>query len=76
MSKPVAVPEWKPVEGRNYGDILDFLTVHVKGMQTDHIVSGLYIDRRTMNKYDYEEDAKGKRHCFEVTPREHTRNSG
>ena len=27
-------------------------------MQMDHLGSGLYIDRRTLTKYDYEEDAK------------------
>jgi hypothetical protein len=66
MSEPAAVLEWKPTEGRNYVDILDSLTARIKGMQIDHLGSGLYIDRRTMKKYDYEEDTKGKRHYFEV----------
>jgi hypothetical protein len=58
MSEPKAIPEWKPREGRNYVDVLDSLTVRINGMQIDHLGSGLYIDRRTMKKYDYEEDAK------------------
>jgi hypothetical protein len=66
MSEPEAVPEWKPSEGRNYVDILDYLTARTKGLQMDHVGSGLYIDRRTQKKYDYEEDAKGTRHYFEV----------
>jgi len=66
MSEPEAVLEWKPTEGRNYVDILDSQTARIKGMQIDHLGSGLYIDRRTMKKYDYEEDAKGRRHYFEV----------
>jgi hypothetical protein len=36
-------------------------------MQIDHLGSGLYIDRRTGKKYDYEEDANGRRHYFEVS---------
>ena len=71
MSEPEAVVEWKPVVGRNYVDILDSLTARIKGMQIDHLGSGLYIDRRTMRKYDYEEDAKGKRHYFEVPLQQH-----
>jgi len=66
MSEPEAFVEWKPAEGRNYVDILDPLTARIRGMQIDHLGSGLYIDHRTMKKYDYEEDAKGKRHYFEV----------
>lgn len=66
MSEPEAIPEWKPTQGRNYVDVLDPLTVRVKGMQINHIGSGLYMDRRTTKKYDYEEDAEGKRHYFEV----------
>ena len=55
MSEPEAVLEWKPSEGRNYVDILDYLTARTKGLQMDHVGSGLYIDRRTQKKYDYEE---------------------
>jgi hypothetical protein len=73
MSEPEAILEWKPTEGRNYVDVLDSLTVRIKGMQIDHLGSGLYIDRRTMKKYDYEEDAKGKRHYFEVPLQQHIR---
>jgi len=75
MSEPSSVLEWKPTEGRNYVDILDSLTARIKGMQIDHLGSGIYIDRRTMKKYDYEEDNKGKRHYFEVPPQQHARNS-
>jgi hypothetical protein len=75
MSEPVAVLEWKPTEGKNYVDILDSLTARIKGMQIDHLGSGLYIDRRTMKKYDYEEDTKGKRHYFEVPLQQHVKNS-
>jgi hypothetical protein len=35
-------------------------------MQIDHLGAGLYVDRRTGKKYDYEEDVKGRRHYFEV----------
>lgn len=66
MSEPQANPEWKPTEGRNYVNILDSLTARIKGLQMDHLGSGLYIDRLTQKKYDYEEDAKGARHYFEV----------
>jgi hypothetical protein len=66
MSEPKAVPEWEPTEGRNYVDVLDSLTVRINGMQIDHLGSGLYIDRRTMKKYDYEEDSKGVRHYYEI----------
>jgi hypothetical protein len=66
MSEPKPTSEWKPTEGRNYVDILNFQTVRIRGMQIDHLGSGLYIDRRTRRKYDYEEDAKGNRHYFEV----------
>jgi hypothetical protein len=75
MSEPSSVLEWKPTVGRNYVDILDTLTARIKGMQIDHLGSGIYIDRRTMKKYDYEEDNKGKRHYFEVPPQQHIRNS-
>lgn len=74
MSEPKAILEWKPTEGRNYVDVLDSLTVRIKGMQIDHLGSGLYIDHRTMKKYDYEEDAKGARHYFEVPLQQHIRN--
>ena len=74
MSEPKAILEWKPAEGRNYVNVLDSLTVRIKGMQIDHLGSGLYIDRRTMKKYDYEEDAKGVRHYFEVPLQQHIRN--
>ena len=75
MSEPKAILEWKPTEGRNYVDVLDSLTVRIKGMQIDHLGSGLYIDHRTMKKYDYEEDAKGVRHYFEVPLQQHIRNA-
>lgn len=67
MSEPEPILEWKPVEGRNYVNVLDSLTARTKGLQMDHVGSGLYIDRRTQKKYDYEEDSKGTRHYFEVT---------
>jgi len=73
MSEPEAILEWKPTEGRNYVDILDSLTVRIRGMQIDHLGSGLYIDRRTMKKYDYEEDSKGNRHYFEIPVHQHNR---
>ncbi len=66
MSEPQLILEWKPTEGRNYVDILNYETARIKGMQMDHLGSGLYIDRRTGKKYDYEEDAKGTRHYFEI----------
>jgi hypothetical protein len=66
MSEPKPIVEWKPTEGRNYVDILNYQTARIRGMQIDHLGSGLYIDRRTRRKYDYEEDAKGNRHYFEV----------
>lgn len=69
MSEPSPVSEWKPTDGINYVDILDALTTRNRGMQMDHLGSGLYIDRRTLKKYDYEEDAKGYRHYFEVPKR-------
>jgi hypothetical protein len=75
MSEPKAILEWKPTEGRNYVDVLDSLTARVKGMQIDHLGSGLYIDRRTMKKYDYEEDSKGVRHYFEVPLQHHIQSS-
>jgi hypothetical protein len=58
--------DWKPTEGRKYVNILDYETARINGMQIDHIGSGLYIDRKTGKKYDYEEDTKGNRHYFEV----------
>lgn len=73
--EPKSIVEWKPAEGRNYVNILDYQTARIGGMQIDHLGSGLYIDRRTGKKYDYEEDAKGKRHYFEVPPRLQLRNS-
>ena len=66
MSESEPIGEWKPVEGRNYVDVLNYQTARIAGIQIDHIGSGLYIDRRTRKKYDYEEDAKGTRHYFEV----------
>ena len=66
MSEPAPVTEWKSADGVDYVDILDRQTTLVRNMQMDHLGSGLYIDRRTLKKYDYEEDAKGKRHYFEV----------
>jgi hypothetical protein len=69
MSEPCPVTEWKPSEGLNYVDILDAQTTRIRNMQIDHLRSGLYIDRRTLRKYDYEEDAKGYRHYFEVRDR-------
>jgi len=66
MSEPQPILEWKPIEGRNYVDILDFRTARINGMQIEHLGSGLYMDRRTRKKYDYEEDAKGNRYYFEV----------
>jgi hypothetical protein len=65
-SQPDPTEDWKPTEGRNYVDILDYQTARVNGMQIDHIGSGLYVDRKTGKKYDYEEDKKGNRHYFEV----------
>jgi len=67
MSEPQPTAEWKPAEGRIYVNVLDHQTARIGGMQSDHLGSGLYIDRRTRKKYDYEEDAKGNRHYFEVT---------
>jgi len=69
MSEPQPTVEWKPVEGRIYVNVLDHQIARISGMQLDHLGSGLYIDRRTRKKYDYEEDAKGKRHYFEVATR-------
>jgi hypothetical protein len=66
MSEPEPILGWKPSQGTNYVNILDQQTARIKGMQIGHLGSGLYIDRRTMKKYDYEEDAKGNRHYFEV----------
>ncbi len=66
MSESRPLLEWKPAEGRNYVDILDYQAARINGMQIEHLGSGLYIDRRTRKKYDYEEDAKGNRHYFEV----------
>ena len=66
MGEPQSTVEWKPTLGRNYVNILDFQTARIRGMQIDHLGSGLYIDRRTGNKYDYEEDMKGDRHYYEM----------
>jgi hypothetical protein len=65
--QPHPTQDWKPTEGRNYVNILDYQTARINGMQIDHIGSGLYVDRKTGKKYDYEEDMKGNRHYFEVT---------
>ena len=66
ISDPQPILDWKPTEGRNYVNVLDHQTARIRGMQIDHLGSGLYIDRRTRKKYDYEEDSKGIRHYFEV----------
>ena len=66
VSEPQPVLEWTPTQGRNYVNILDYSTVRNGGMQISHLGSGLYIDRRTGKKYDYEEDTTGRRHYFEV----------
>jgi hypothetical protein len=66
MSESRPMEDWKPTEGRNYVDILDYQTTRINGMQIDHIGSGVYVDRKTGKKYDYEEDMKGTRHYFEV----------
>jgi len=65
-SQPDPTQDWKPKEGRNYVDILDFETARLNGMEIDHIGPGVYVDRKTGKKYDYEEDVKGNRHYFEV----------
>jgi hypothetical protein len=67
MSEPQPIVDWKPIAGRNYVDILNYQTARISGIQIEHLGSGLYIDRRTRKKYDYEEDSKGKRHYYEVT---------
>ena len=69
MSEPSPVTEWKPSESLNYVNILDTQTTRMRGMQMAHLGSGLYIDRHTSIKYDYEEDAKGYRHYFEIRER-------
>jgi hypothetical protein len=69
MSEPTPVTEWKPTDGLNYVNILDVQTTRIRNMQMDHLGSGLYIDRHTSTKYDYEEDAKGYKHYFEVRER-------
>ena len=66
-SQPDPTQDWKPKEGQNYVDILDYQTAWINGMEIHHIGSGLYIDRKTGKKYDYEEDVKGNRHYFEVS---------
>jgi hypothetical protein len=71
MSESQAIIDWKPKEGQTYVDILDFQTARISGIQIEHLGSGVYIDRRTRKKYDYEEDAKGKRHYFEVAAQTH-----
>jgi hypothetical protein len=67
-SQPNVTQDWKPTEGRNYVNILDYQTAWINRMEIDHIGSGLYVDRKTGKKYDYEEDAIGNRHYFEVPP--------
>jgi len=67
VSEPQSVLQWTPIQGRKYVDILDYEAARISGMQIDHLGSGLYIDRRSGKKYDYEEDAKGRRHYFEVS---------
>jgi len=66
-SGPEQTREWIPTEGKKYVDILDYQAARISGMQIEHIGSGLYIDRRTGKKYDYEEDVKGRRHYFEIS---------
>jgi hypothetical protein len=66
MSETQRIEDWKPTEGRKYINILDHQTARIEGMQIEHLGSGLYIDRRTRKKYDYEEDSKGTRHYYEV----------
>ncbi len=66
MSETRPTVDWKPTQGRNYVNILDYEAARINGMQIDHLGSGLYIDRRTGKKYDYEEDAKGNRYYFEI----------
>lgn len=66
IGEPEAIVDWKPKEGQTYIDILDTQTARISGIQIEHLGAGLYIDRRTRKKYDYEEDAKGYRHYFEV----------
>jgi len=58
---------WKQKEGLKYVDILNYNTARMQGMDIAHIGSGVYIDRRTGKKYDYEEDEKGVRHYYELT---------
>jgi len=65
-SEPLPTQDWKQIEGRNYVNVLDYQTARINGMQIDHIGSGVYIDRKSGKKYDYEEDTKGQRHYFEV----------
>ena len=65
-SEPQPMQDWKPTEGRNYVNVLDYQMARINRMQIDHIGSGVYIDRKTGKKYDYEEDMKGTRHYFEV----------
>jgi hypothetical protein len=67
MSEAGPTLDWKPSAGRKYVNILDYQTVRIGGMQIVHIGSGMYVDRRTGKKYDYEEDMKGERHYFEVS---------
>ena len=65
-SEPRPTEDWRPTEGRTYINILDYQTARINRMQIEHIGSGLYVDRKTGKKYDYEEDMKGNRHYFEV----------
>jgi hypothetical protein len=66
MSEPKAIIDWKRKEGQTYVDILDLQTAGINGIQIEHLGSGLYIDRRTRKKYDYEEDSKEEGHYFEI----------
>ena len=58
---------WKQKEGLKYVDIMNYNTARMQGMDIAHIGSGVYIDRRTGKKYDYEEDEEGVRHYYELT---------
>ena len=58
---------WKRKEGLKYVDILNYNNARMLGMDMAHIGSGVYIDRRTGKKYDYEEDERGVRHYYELT---------
>ncbi|HMK83579.1 MAG TPA: hypothetical protein VK503_07655 [Candidatus Bathyarchaeia archaeon] len=66
IGEPQSAQEWKPTEGRTYVDIFDPQKTRISGMQIEHVGSGVYIDRRTRKKYDYEPDKEGNRHYYEV----------